>query len=65
MKFKVVSEKTGQPIGFGMSVVREIIYIVAACAVRHHLLIAVLFPLWDPKRQSLADKIISTICVPL
>ena len=28
MKFKVVSEKTGQPIGFGMSLVREIIYLV-------------------------------------
>jgi len=61
----VVSEKTGQPIGFGMSVVRELIYVVfnAACGVLW--LIAVLFPLWDAKRQTLTDKIISTICVPL
>ncbi len=65
MKFKVVSEKTGQPIGFGMSLVREIIYLVAAALCGIVWLIAVLFPLWDPKRQSLADKIISTICVPL
>ena len=65
MKFKVISEKTGQPIGFGMSVVRELIYVVfnAACGVLW--LIAVLFPLWDAKRQTLTDKIISTICVPL
>ncbi|HEX7826369.1 MAG TPA: RDD family protein, partial [Mycobacterium sp.] len=23
-----------------------------------------LFPLWDAKRQTLADKIMSTVCVP-
>jgi uncharacterized RDD family membrane protein YckC len=65
MKFKVISEKTGQPLGFGMSVVRELIYLVAAALCGIVWLVAVLFPLWDPKRQSLADKIISSICVPL
>jgi len=64
MKFKVVSENTGQPIGFGMSFVRELLYWVAsACGVLW--LIAVLFPLWDPKRQTLADKIMTTICLPI
>jgi hypothetical protein len=24
-----------------------------------------LFPLWDAKRQTIADKIMSTVCVPL
>ena len=28
MKFKVVSEKTGQPIGFGMSIVRQLAHIM-------------------------------------
>lgn len=65
MKFKIVSEKTGQPIGFGMSVVRELIYLVAAGLCGIVWLIAVLFPLWDVKRQTLVDKIISTIAVPL
>ncbi len=37
MKFKIVSEKTGQPIGFGMSVVRELIYLVARRPLRNHL----------------------------
>ena len=37
MKFKIVSEKTGQPIGFGMSIVRELIYLVAALCLRHPL----------------------------
>jgi hypothetical protein len=26
--------------------------------------IGFLFPLWDPKRQTLADKIMSTVCLP-
>ena len=65
MKFKIVSEKTGQPIGFGMSFVRELIYTVAFFAFGVLWLVAVLFPLWDPKRQTLVDKIITTIALPL
>ncbi len=65
MKFKIVSEKTGQPIGFGMSIARELIYLVFAGLCGIVWLIAVLFPLWDVKRQTLVDKIISTIAVPL
>jgi uncharacterized RDD family membrane protein YckC len=65
MKFKIVSEKTGQPIGFGMSVVRQLIYVVFAAACGILWLVAVLFPLWDAKRQTLVDKIISTVAVPL
>jgi uncharacterized RDD family membrane protein YckC len=64
MKFKIVSEKTGQPIGFGISVVREVIYWVASgCGILW--LVAVLFPLWDPKRQTLVDKIFNNIALPL
>jgi hypothetical protein len=65
MKFKIVSEKTGQPIGFGMSVVRELLYLVAAGICGIIWLVAVLFPLWDQKRQTLVDKIISTIALPI
>jgi uncharacterized RDD family membrane protein YckC len=65
MKFKIVSEKTGQPIGFGMSVVRELIYLVAAGVCGIVWLVAVLFPLWDDKRQTLVDKIISTVALPV
>jgi uncharacterized RDD family membrane protein YckC len=61
MKFKVVSEVTGQPLGFGMSVVRQIAHFVDAliCYVGY------LFPLWDAKRQTLADKIMTTVCLPI
>ena len=61
LKFKVISEKTGQPIGFGMSIVRQLAHIVdgAICYIGY------LFPLWDAKRQTLADKIMTTVCVPI
>ena len=66
MKFKVVSEKTGQPIGFWLSLVREMLYLVASYVCLGIVwLVAVLFPLWDAKRQSLADKIMTTVCLPL
>ena len=61
MKFQVVSEKTGQPIGFGLSIVRQLAHIIdsAICYIGY------LFPLWDPKRQTIADKIMTTICLPI
>jgi uncharacterized RDD family membrane protein YckC len=61
LKFKVVSEKTWQPIGFGMSIVRQIAHVVdgALCYIGY------LWPLWDAKRQTFADKIMTTVCVPL
>jgi uncharacterized RDD family membrane protein YckC len=65
LKFKIVGEKTWQPIGFGMSLVREIAYLVAYFACGILWLVAVLFPLWDSKRQTLVDKIITTVAVPL
>ena len=65
MKFKVVGEDTGQPIGFGKSFGRELVYIVAYAVCFVPWLVAVLWPLWDPKRQSGVDKLIKTVCVPL
>jgi uncharacterized RDD family membrane protein YckC len=61
MKFKVVSETTGQPIGFGMSVVRFLAHFVDTII----CYIGFLFPLWDAKRQTLADKIMTTVCLPV
>ncbi len=60
LKFKVVSESTGQPIGFGLSIVRQLAHIVDAII----CYIGYLFPLWDSKRQTLADKIMTTVCLP-
>jgi hypothetical protein len=61
LKFKVISEKTGQPIGTGQSILRQIVHTLdgALCYVGY------LFPLWDAKRQTFADKIMTTVCVPI
>ena len=59
MKFRVLGERTGAPIGFGLSVVRQLAHLVDAVI----CYIGYLFPLWDAKRQTLADKIMSTVCV--
>ena len=61
LKFKVVSENTGKPIGFGLSVLRQIAHLVDAVILH----IGYLFPLWTAKRQTLADKIMATVCLPL
>ena len=61
LKFKVVSENTGEPIGFGMSVLRQIVHVIDAAI----FYIGYLFPLWTAKRQTLADKIMATVCLPL
>lgn len=60
-KFKVVSETTGQPLGFGMSLVRQLAHFVdmVICYV------GFLLPLWDSKRQTFADKIMTTVCLPI
>ena len=56
----LVGETTGQPIGAGMAFVRDICHIVDSII----CYIGWLFPLWDSKRQTLADKIMKTVVVP-
>ncbi|WP_199255291.1 RDD family protein [Mycolicibacterium mengxianglii] len=60
MRFRVLSEKTGQPLGFGPSIIRQLAHVVDLflCG------LGFLFPLWDNKRQTLADKIMATVCLP-
>jgi uncharacterized RDD family membrane protein YckC len=56
---KVVSAETGQTIGGGMGVVRAILHIVDSipCYVGY------LWPLWDGKKQTFADKIVKTVVI--
>jgi uncharacterized RDD family membrane protein YckC len=56
---KVVSEQTGQVIGAGNGVVRTICHIVDVVI----CYIGFLFPLWDAKKQTLADKIMKTAVI--
>ena len=57
MGLKVVSETTGQTIGGGSGIGRGLLHVVDSfiCGIGY------LFPLWDAKRQTLADKIIKSV----
>jgi len=57
LHLRLISEQTGQPIGAGMAFVRDLCHFVdgVICYVGY------LFPLWDVKRQTLADKIMHTV----
>ena len=60
LKLRLISEQTGQPIGPLMAFVRDICHILDTLA----CYVGWLFPLWDAKRQTFADKILNTIVIP-
>jgi uncharacterized RDD family membrane protein YckC len=60
MGIRLVHEQTGQPVGVGMAVARAFVHIIDAipCYVGY------LWPLWDAKKQTFADKILTHIVIP-
>ena len=60
LKFTVASEKTGRPIGFWSSTVASL----STSSTLISLSIGYLLPLWDANRQTLADMIMATVCLP-
>jgi uncharacterized RDD family membrane protein YckC len=56
---KLVKLDTGQPMGAGLSFVRQLAHIVDALP----CYLGYLWPLWDSKRQTFADKIMSTVVI--
>jgi uncharacterized RDD family membrane protein YckC len=60
LHLRLVSESTGQPIGMLMAFVRDICHFIDSII----CFIGYLFPLWDAKRQTIADKIVSTVVIP-
>ena len=59
-KTKLVSEDTGQPLGFGQAFLRQLVHILDALP----CYVGFLSPLWDEKNQTWADKIMHTAVVP-
>lgn len=55
---KLVGEATGQPIGPGLTFVRQLAHFLDGLCY-----IGYLWPLWDAKRQTFADKVMSTVVV--
>lgn len=60
LNLRLVSEETGQPIGTLMAFVRDICHFIDSVI----CLVGYLFPLWDAKRQTIADKIVKTVVIP-
>ncbi|WP_067723118.1 RDD family protein [Nocardia yamanashiensis] len=56
---KLIREADGQVIGFGMSFVRRLCHVVDSLP----CYLGWFWPIWDAKKQTFADKIISTIVV--
>ena len=56
---KLIKLDTGQPIGAGMSFLRQLLHIVDQLP----CYLGYLWPLWDWKRQTFADKILSTVVI--
>ena len=56
---RLVSEATGQPIGGGAGIGRFFLHILDAIP----CFLGFLWPLWDAKKQTFADKIVSTVVV--
>lgn len=57
---RLLSESTGQPLGPGMTFVRMLAHILDALP----CYIGYLWPIWDAKRQTFADKIIGSVVIP-
>jgi uncharacterized RDD family membrane protein YckC len=55
---KLVSEQTGQPVGVGMAIARYFVHILDGFC-----FIGYLWPLWDAKKQTFADKILTQIVI--
>ncbi|SDP44754.1 Uncharacterized membrane protein YckC, RDD family [Pedococcus dokdonensis] len=58
MGIRLVDEHSGRPIGAGMAFVRDLAHYLDGAAY-----IGYLWPLWDDKRQTFADKILNTVVV--
>jgi uncharacterized RDD family membrane protein YckC len=56
---KCVSQETGQVIGGGMGIVRHFAHIIDSII----CYVGWLFPLWDPQRQTIADKLVKTVVI--
>ncbi|MGV9665427.1 RDD family protein [Nocardia niigatensis] len=56
---KLIREATGQPVGMGLAFGRRLLHIIDAIP----CYLGFLWPLWDDKKQTFADKAVGTIVV--
>lgn len=65
MKIQVRDEATGGPIGYGKAFIRWIVALLLQAACYVPGIVDVLFPLWDPKRQTIHDKAANSLVIDL
>ena len=58
-RIRLIRELDGRPVGPGMSFVRQLAHVLDSLFFD----IGFLWPLWDPKRQTFADKVCGTVVV--
>jgi uncharacterized RDD family membrane protein YckC len=56
---KLVRVRDGQPVGFGLAVGRQFLHVLDSLP----LYLGYLWPLWDERRQTFADKVVDTVVV--
>jgi uncharacterized RDD family membrane protein YckC len=56
---KLVKEATGEPIGAGMALLRSFAHVLDALP----CYLGFLWPLWDVKRQTFADKVVASVVI--
>ncbi|CAN5498050.1 hypothetical protein BH10ACT1_BH10ACT1_42450 [soil metagenome] len=60
---RLVGEQNGQPIGSSQGIVRNLLFLPGFFCCGLLTLIDSLFPLWDPKKQTLRDKIAKSVVI--
>ncbi len=63
MGLKLLKASTGTTIGGGMGFVRQLLHVVAWALCGLLYIADMLWPLWDSLRQTLADKVVSTVVI--
>jgi len=59
VKIRLVAEATGQPVGPGLSIGRQFVHVLDSIP----CFVGYLWPLWDVKKQTFADKLLHTVVV--
>jgi uncharacterized RDD family membrane protein YckC len=57
LNIRLVAETTGQPVGPGLSIGRALLHVADSLP----CYLGYLWPLWDVKKQTFADKIVHTV----
>ena len=64
-RIKAIDANTGNLIGFGRALGRDLFERLLGFLLFIPLVIDLLFPAWDPRRQTLHDKVTNTVVIKI